>query len=224
MVVSVVLGSQWGDEGKGKLVDILSATADVCARCAGGNNAGHTIVVDGRKFAFHLLPSGLVNPSCIGLIGNGVVVHLPSFFEELEALEKQGKLLVNIVRIFVLHHCAKASIVLGGFSSATAHNLCSIFIRSLTVSRKPSSEVRGVYGSFFVVMQSVRRFNCHIALVPPRRVLAQLIPARHRVLVLGCTICTIPLSKANSARSSKDASSATARSNMIPRVKLCATG
>jgi adenylosuccinate synthase len=93
--VTVVLGSQWGDEGKGKLVDVLSAKFDVCARCAGGNNAGHTIVADmpgrGRTtFAFHLLPSGLVNPTCTGLIGNGVVVHLPSFFEELEALEKQG--------------------------------------------------------------------------------------------------------------------------------------
>jgi adenylosuccinate synthase len=94
MTVSVVLGSQWGDEGKGKLVDILSADADICARCAGGNNAGHTIVVpiNGVRttFAFHLLPSGLVNPSCTGLIGNGVVVHVPSFFAELDALEAQG--------------------------------------------------------------------------------------------------------------------------------------
>ncbi|KIJ59735.1 hypothetical protein HYDPIDRAFT_32951 [Hydnomerulius pinastri MD-312] len=96
MTVTVVLGSQWGDEGKGKLVDILSGEADVCARCAGGNNAGHTIVVPvgpekvKTTFAFHLLPSGLVNPKCIGLIGSGVVVHIPSFFDELDALEKQG--------------------------------------------------------------------------------------------------------------------------------------
>ncbi|TEB39573.1 AMPSase 1 [Coprinellus micaceus] len=92
--VTVVLGSQWGDEGKGKLVDVLAANVDVCARCAGGNNAGHTIVVpiNGVKktFAFHLLPSGLVNPTCTGLLGNGVVIHLPSFFEELDALESQG--------------------------------------------------------------------------------------------------------------------------------------
>jgi adenylosuccinate synthase len=63
-LVSVVLGAQWGDEGKGKLVDILAADADVCARSAGGNNAGHTIVVtkDGKKvtYAFHLLPSGVL--------------------------------------------------------------------------------------------------------------------------------------------------------------------
>ncbi|KAK7694102.1 hypothetical protein QCA50_003678 [Cerrena zonata] len=96
MSVSVVLGSQWGDEGKGKLVDILAADVDVCARCAGGNNAGHTIVVPvgpekvPTTYAFHLLPSGLVNPKCTGLIGNGVVVHVPSFFAELDALESQG--------------------------------------------------------------------------------------------------------------------------------------
>jgi adenylosuccinate synthase len=94
--VTIVLGSQWGDEGKGKLVDILSAEMDVCARCAGGNNAGHTIVVPvgpGKietTFAFHLLPSGLVNPKCVGLIGSGVVVHIPSFFAELDALQAQG--------------------------------------------------------------------------------------------------------------------------------------
>ncbi|KIK68109.1 hypothetical protein GYMLUDRAFT_36939 [Collybiopsis luxurians FD-317 M1] len=96
MSATVVLGAQWGDEGKGKLVDILSADIDLCARCAGGNNAGHTIVVPvgpdkiNRTFAFHLLPSGLVNPKCTGLIGSGVVVHLPSLFDELDALQSQG--------------------------------------------------------------------------------------------------------------------------------------
>ncbi|KAJ3762027.1 Adenylosuccinate synthetase [Lentinula raphanica] len=93
---TVVLGAQWGDEGKGKLVDILSADFDICARCAGGNNAGHTIVVPigpeqvEKTFAFHLLPSGLVNPRCTGLLGSGLVVHLPSFFQELDALQNQG--------------------------------------------------------------------------------------------------------------------------------------
>lgn len=80
--------------GKGKLVDILGAEIDVCARCAGGNNAGHTIVatVNGvkTKFDFHLLPSGLVNPDCTAFIGNGVVVHVPAFFEELDNLTKKG--------------------------------------------------------------------------------------------------------------------------------------
>lgn len=86
----VVLGSQWGDEGKGKLVDILCDDIDVCARCQGGNNAGHTIVVGDIKYDFHMLPSGLVNPKCLNLLGSGVVVHVPSFFEELENLEKKG--------------------------------------------------------------------------------------------------------------------------------------
>ncbi|EDK42301.1 adenylosuccinate synthase [Acetobacter pasteurianus] len=86
----VVLGSQWGDEGKGKLVDILCDDIDVCARCAGGNNAGHTIVVDGKKFDFHMLPSGLVNPKCQNLVGSGVVIHVPSFFEELKNIEEKG--------------------------------------------------------------------------------------------------------------------------------------
>ncbi|TPX72714.1 adenylosuccinate synthase [Spizellomyces sp. 'palustris'] len=88
--VTVVLGAQWGDEGKGKLVDILAQEIDVCCRCQGGNNAGHTIVVNGVKYDFHLLPSGIINEKCVGVIGNGVVVHLPSFFAELENLQKKG--------------------------------------------------------------------------------------------------------------------------------------
>ncbi|KAL1409131.1 Adenylosuccinate synthase [Vanrija albida] len=93
--VTVVLGSQWGDEGKGKLVDILAAEADVCARCAGGNNAGHTIVVKNDKgekvsYAFNLLPSGLINPNVQAFIGSGVVVHIPSLFNELDTLERKG--------------------------------------------------------------------------------------------------------------------------------------
>jgi len=96
MSVTAVLGAQWGDEGKGKLVDILSADADICARFAGGNNAGHTIIVPigpnrvPTTFAFHLLPSGLINPKVTGIIGPGVVVHLPSFFEEFDILQAHG--------------------------------------------------------------------------------------------------------------------------------------
>ncbi|OZJ04104.1 Adenylosuccinate synthetase 1 [Bifiguratus adelaidae] len=88
--ITVVLGSQWGDEGKGKLADILCGEAEVCARCQGGNNAGHTIVVGKQKYDFHMLPSGLVNPKCIAIVGTGVVVHLPSLFQELENLEAKG--------------------------------------------------------------------------------------------------------------------------------------
>eukprot|EP00741_Cyanophora_paradoxa_P005149 tig00000863_g4991.t1 len=88
--VCCVIGSQWGDEGKGKLVDILGQQFDIVARCQGGSNAGHTIVVEGRKFAFHLIPSGILNEDTTCLIGNGVVLHLPSFFEELRNLDEYG--------------------------------------------------------------------------------------------------------------------------------------
>jgi adenylosuccinate synthase len=85
-----VLGAQWGDEGKGKLADILAHESHLCCRAQGGNNAGHTIVANGVTYDFHILPSGLVNPDCINVIGSGCVVHVPSFFKELEALEKHG--------------------------------------------------------------------------------------------------------------------------------------
>lgn len=88
--IDVVLGAQWGDEGKGKLVDMLSQEYDVCARVAGGSNAGHTIVVEGKKYKFHLLPSGILNQKATCVIGNGVVVHLPSFLNELDSLTTSG--------------------------------------------------------------------------------------------------------------------------------------
>ena len=87
---TVILGTQWGDEGKGKLVDILAKDYDVCARFNGGANAGHTVVADGHKYAFHLLPCGILYPRCINVLGNGVVMHLPTMFEELEQLDKNG--------------------------------------------------------------------------------------------------------------------------------------
>jgi adenylosuccinate synthase len=99
MSATVVLGAQWGDEGKGKLTDILAQKVTLCCRAAGGNNAGHTIVVNGIKYDFHILPSGLVNPSCRNLIGSGCVVHIPSLFKELESLKAKG--LDTTGRIFV---------------------------------------------------------------------------------------------------------------------------
>jgi len=83
----VVLGAQWGDEGKGKLVDILAQDVQLCARFNGGANAGHTLVVEGKKYAFHLLPCGIINKSCKNLIGNGVACHLPTLMKELDQLK-----------------------------------------------------------------------------------------------------------------------------------------
>ncbi|KAJ5925960.1 hypothetical protein N7454_007470 [Penicillium verhagenii] len=89
-MVSIVLGSQWGDEGKGKITDMLSQQATLCCRAAGGHNAGHTIVHENVTYDFHILPSGLVSPKCINLIGAGTVFHVPSFFKELGHLESKG--------------------------------------------------------------------------------------------------------------------------------------
>ena len=84
--VVAVLGSQWGDEGKGKLVDLLAGEFAVCCRFNGGANAGHTLVIEGKKYAFHLLPCGILNPNCINVIGNGVVLHIPTLMKEIAAL------------------------------------------------------------------------------------------------------------------------------------------
>lgn len=87
---TVVLGAQWGDEGKGKIVDLLATDADVVCRCAGGNNAGHTVVVGEIEYDFHLLPSGIIHKNCKSVIGNGVVVHIPGLFEEAEKAKSKG--------------------------------------------------------------------------------------------------------------------------------------
>jgi adenylosuccinate synthase len=90
MTIKVILGAQWGDEGKGKLTDILAPEAQLCARAAGGHNAGHSIVANGVSYSFHLLPSGLINPNCLNFIGSGVVFHVPSFFSEMAELVEKG--------------------------------------------------------------------------------------------------------------------------------------
>lgn len=88
---NVVLGVQWGDEGKGKLVDIIASEHDIVARCGGGANAGHTIVDEqGKKFALHLVPSGILKENCVNVIGNGCVVHMPALLKELRTLKEQG--------------------------------------------------------------------------------------------------------------------------------------
>ena len=85
----VVIGAQWGDEGKGKIIDILTEKADLVVRFQGGHNAGHTLVIDGEKTVLHLIPSGIFNDAKC-LIGNGVVLHLPTIIKEIEYLESKG--------------------------------------------------------------------------------------------------------------------------------------
>jgi len=86
----VLLGAQWGDEGKGKATDLLGSSVDFVVKYNGGNNAGHTIVVDGEKYALHLLPSGILTPGVVPVIGNGVVIDLAVLFTELDDLDARG--------------------------------------------------------------------------------------------------------------------------------------
>jgi adenylosuccinate synthase len=90
MPVSVVVGAQWGDEGKGKIVDILSEGMDYVVRYQGGANAGHTINLQGKKFVLHLIPSGILHPQTVCVIGNGVVVDPAALLDEIKLLEEQG--------------------------------------------------------------------------------------------------------------------------------------
>ena len=88
--VNVVLGSFYGDEGKGKIIDYLSQNADISVRCTGGNNAGHSIEVNGKKFAFHLIPSGILNEKTLAVIGNGVVIDPKVLIEEINTVKENG--------------------------------------------------------------------------------------------------------------------------------------
>ncbi|MCT4633388.1 MAG: adenylosuccinate synthase [Firmicutes bacterium] len=92
----VIVGAQWGDEGKGKVIDYLAKEADVVVRGQGGNNAGHTVVVDDKKYALHLIPSGILYNETINVIGNGVVFDPEGFLKEIDNLENQGVSTENI--------------------------------------------------------------------------------------------------------------------------------
>src|ERR1700761_3643568 len=107
----VVVGAQWGDEGKGKIVDWLSEQADIVVRFQGGHNAGHTLVIDGTTYKLSLLPSGVVRPGKLSVIGNGVVLDPFALVEEIERLRGQGvtvtpdtlRIAENVTLILPLH-------------------------------------------------------------------------------------------------------------------------
>lgn len=101
MSVYVVVGAQWGDEGKGKIVDILSEDMDIVARYQGGANAGHTVKIKGKKYVLHLIPSGILHENTVCVIGNGVVIDPVALFEEIELLEKEGIQVRG--RLFISH-------------------------------------------------------------------------------------------------------------------------
>src|SRR4030081_2112965 len=125
----VVVGAQWGDEGKGKIVDWLSEQADIVVRFQGGHSAGHTLVINGETYKLALLPSGMLRPSKLAVIGNGVVVDPQAFLDEIARLKGQGvaispenlRVAENVTLILPLHRdlglvceCASALGAVGG--------------------------------------------------------------------------------------------------------------
>ena len=101
---TVIVGAQWGDEGKGKIIDILSARADYVVRYQGGSNAGHTVVVDGKEFIFHLIPSGVLHRGKICCIGNGVTIDPESLLKEIDGLSAAGINAGKCLKISPLAH------------------------------------------------------------------------------------------------------------------------
>ena len=98
MPATVVIGGQWGDEGKGRIVDLLARDASVIARYSAGNNAGHTVINDLGEFALHVVPAGIFYPDKTCIIGNGVAIDPAILLEEIETLEARG---VSTARLFV---------------------------------------------------------------------------------------------------------------------------
>ncbi|MBI3354718.1 MAG: adenylosuccinate synthetase, partial [Nitrospirae bacterium] len=86
----IIVGAQWGDEGKGKIVDILTMDADMVVRYQGGHNAGHTVVIEDKEYILHLIPSGILHPDKICIIGNGMVIDPEALIEEIDGLRAKG--------------------------------------------------------------------------------------------------------------------------------------
>src|SRR6202162_1934774 len=97
-MVTILVGGQWGDEGKGKIIDLLSENANMVIRSQGGNNAGHTVVNAGQEFRFHLIPSGILYPNTTCVIGNGVVLDPRVLLEEMEQVRSRG---ISIDRLVI---------------------------------------------------------------------------------------------------------------------------
>lgn len=99
----VVIGSQWGDEGKGKMTDYFACRADMVVRYQGGNNAGHSVVFDGKKYSLQSIPSGIFNPRTVNVMANGMVVNPVSVIAELDRLHQQG---VTDYQLFISNRAA----------------------------------------------------------------------------------------------------------------------
>src|ERR1700709_2706432 len=103
MANTILVGAQWGDEGKGKIIDVLTANADVVLRSQGGNNAGHTVIHRGNKYILHLIPSGILRRGKVCVIGNGVVIDPVALVAEIEGLQKMG---IAVGKNLLISDCA----------------------------------------------------------------------------------------------------------------------
>ncbi len=103
MSATIIIGSQWGDEGKGKIIDFLASTSDLVVRFHGGNNAGHTVIANNKKYPFHLIPSGILHKNVVGVIANGVIVDLEVLLTEIKMLRDDGIKLKN--KLFISERC-----------------------------------------------------------------------------------------------------------------------
>ena len=100
----VIVGTQWGDEGKGKITDFLAQKADVVVRFQGGNNAGHTVVFNRKKYSLHLLPSGILNPEIMNVLANGMVINPKALVEELANLKDYQLMISNRAHVVLPYH------------------------------------------------------------------------------------------------------------------------
>src|SRR5262245_53055183 len=113
MANTILVGAQWGDEGKGKIIDFLTERANVVVRSQGGNNAGHTVIVGGTKYVLHLIPSGILRKGIMCVIGNGVVIDAASLAGEISGLREKGiavtkdnLLISDSAHLTLPYHCA----------------------------------------------------------------------------------------------------------------------
>ena len=132
----VIVGAQWGDEGKGKATDALGSRADYVVKFNGGNNAGHTVVIGGEKYALHLLPSGILTPGCTPVIGNGVVVDLSVLFGEIEGLTARGV------------DCSRLVVSAGAHLVTSYHRTLDKITERFLGSRKIGTTGRGIGPSY----------------------------------------------------------------------------
>src|SRR5450755_686560 len=103
MANTILVGAQWGDEGKGKIIDVLTAQADIVVRSQGGNNAGHTVIHRDTKYVLHLIPSGILRSGKVCVIGNGVVIDPIALVGEIEGLKKLG---IKVGKNLLISNCA----------------------------------------------------------------------------------------------------------------------